>query len=90
MSSTRTVTVGSSNGLHARPAKLFVEAAQNAGVPVTITKGEKSVNAASILGVMSLGVEHGDQVVLTVEAENAEQTLDTLAELLTTNHDEAS
>lgn len=90
MSATRTVTVGSSNGLHARPAKLFVEAAQNAGVPVTITKGEKSVNAASILGVMSLGVEHGDQVVLTVEAENAEQTLDTLAELLTTNHDEAN
>ncbi|GAA4912067.1 HPr family phosphocarrier protein [Nesterenkonia massiliensis] len=90
MSATRTVTVGSSNGLHARPAKLFVEAAQNAGVPVTITKGEKSVNAASILGVMSLGVEHGDEVVLTVEAENAEQTLDTLAELLTTNHDEAN
>ncbi|GAA1809312.1 HPr family phosphocarrier protein [Nesterenkonia flava] len=90
MSASRTVTVGSSNGLHARPAKIFVEAAQNAGVPVTIAKGEKTVNAASILGVMSLGVEHGDDVVLTVDGDNAEQTLDALAELLTTDHDEAN
>jgi phosphocarrier protein HPr len=90
MSSTRTVTVASSQGLHARPAKLFVEAAQASGAQVTIAKGEKSVNAASILGVLSLGVEKDDQVQLTAEGENEEQTLDSLEQFLTTDHDEAS
>lgn len=89
MSATRTVTVGSSHGLHARPAKLFVEAAQGTGAQVTIAKGEKSVNAASILGVMSLGVEKDDEVLLTAEGEGAEAALDTLEEFLKTDHDEA-
>lgn len=89
MSATRTVTVASSQGLHARPAKLFVEAAQGTGAQVSIAKGDKSVNAASILGVMSLGVEKGDEVLLTAEGEGAEAALDTLEEFLKTDHDEA-
>lgn len=89
MSAQRTVTVASSQGLHARPAKLFVEAAQNAGAEITIAKGDKQVNAASILGVMSLGVDHGDQVVLTAEGDGAEAALDALETFLTTDHDEA-
>ena len=49
----RTVTVASSVGLHARPASLFSQAAAKAGVPVTLTSAAgKSVNAASILGVL--------------------------------------
>ncbi|MBF4568436.1 HPr family phosphocarrier protein [Plantibacter sp. VKM Ac-2880] len=88
---TRTVRIGSSHGLHARPAKLFTQAAKDAGAPVTIAKGSgKAVNAASILGVIALAVEHGDYVTLSVEGEGAaaEGTLDTLSELLVTDHDE--
>ncbi|MBN9632620.1 MAG: HPr family phosphocarrier protein, partial [Actinobacteria bacterium] len=36
----RTATVASSSGLHARPAKLFVQAVQEKGVPVTIAVGD--------------------------------------------------
>lgn len=86
---TRTVRVGSSHGLHARPAKLFAQAAKDAGIPVTIAKGAGSpVNAASILGVISLGAEKGDYLTLTADGENAEGVLDALVELLTTDHDE--
>lgn len=86
----RTVQIGSSHGLHARPAKLFAQAAKDAGIPVTIAKGAGSpVNAASILSVISLGVEHGDTVTLTADGDDAEATLDTLTELLTTDHDAA-
>lgn len=85
----RTVRIGSSHGLHARPAKLFAQAAKDAGIPVTVAKDSgKAVNAASILGVIALGVEHGDYVTLTAEGEGAEAVLDRLAELLTTDHDE--
>ena len=87
---TRTVRIGSSHGLHARPAKLFTQAAAAAPGAVTIAKGDgKPVNAASILGVISLGVEHGDYVTLSTEGDGAEATLDELTELLVTDHDEA-
>lgn len=90
---TRTVRIGSAHGLHARPAKLFAQAAKSAGHPVTIAKDSgKPINAASILGVISLGVEQGDYVTLAVETDDAaagEQTLDTLADLLSTDHDAA-
>ena len=83
----RTVVVASAHGLHARPAALFTQAAAKAGVPVTIAKGGKSVNAASILGVISLGIDHGDEVVIAVDGEDAETVLDELTDLLTTDHD---
>lgn len=84
---TRTVVVASAHGLHARPAALFSQAAAKAGVPVTITKGAKTVNAASILGVISLGIDHGDEVTLNVEGDESEALLDELSELITTDHD---
>jgi phosphocarrier protein len=91
MTATRTVRIGSSHGLHARPAKLFAQAAKESGLAVTIAKDSgKPVNAASILGVISLAVEHGDYVTLTAEGEGAEGVLDTLTELLTTDHDQDS
>jgi phosphocarrier protein HPr len=84
----RTVRIGSAHGLHARPAKLFAQAAKDAGIPITVSKGSGNpVNAASILGVIALGVEQGDYVTLTADGDDAEAALDTLAELLTTDHD---
>jgi len=88
MSATRTVRIGSSHGLHARPAKLFVQAAKESGLPVPRAKDAgKPVNAPSILGVIALGINQGDYVTLTAEGENAESVLDDLADLLTTDHD---
>ena len=85
---TRTVRIGSSHGLHARPAKLFAQAAKDSGIPVTIAKDAGSpVNAASILGVIALGIEQGDYVTLTADGDSAETTLDLLSELLSTDHD---
>ena len=85
----RTVRIGSSSGLHARPAKLFAQAVKQSGANVTIAKGSGSpVNAASILGVIALGVEYGDYVTLTADGDSAESVLDELADLLATDHDE--
>ncbi len=84
----RTVTVASSVGLHARPASLFAQAAAKLGVPVTLTSSAgKSVNAASILGVLSLGVGHGEQVTISADGDGAEAALDELATVLETDLD---
>jgi phosphocarrier protein HPr len=83
----RTVTIASAHGLHARPASLFVQAVTGSGLPVQLAKGDKSINAGSILGVISLGIEHGDEVTLSAEGDNAETVLDELATFLATDHD---
>ncbi|SFS02762.1 Phosphocarrier protein HPr [Agrococcus baldri] len=80
----RTVTVESAHGLHARPASLFAQAAAKASSAVTVTKGEKQVNAASILSVISLGVNKGDSITI---ASDDESVLDELEQLLATDHD---
>lgn len=86
--SERTVTVASSVGLHARPASLFAQAAAKVGVPVTLTSAAgKSVNAASILGVLSLGIGHGETVTLSADGDGADAALDSLAEVLNTDLD---
>lgn len=87
--SERTVTVASSVGLHARPASLFAQAAAKAGVAVTLTSAAgKTVNAASILGVLSLGIGHGETVTLAADGDGADAALDSLAELLATDLDQ--
>ena len=85
---TRTVTIASSVGLHARPAALFVEAATNSGLDVEIARpGEDAVDATSILGVMALGARYGEEVVLSAEGDGADAALDSLVELLSRDLD---
>lgn len=83
----RTLSVASTHGLHARPAALFVKAVTDSGCTVELQKGERKINAASILGVVSLGIDHGDEVVLRVDGENADAVLDSLAAFLEKDHD---
>jgi phosphocarrier protein HPr len=76
----RTVIVGSSVGLHARPAALIAQAAVNAGVGVTLAvEGGDPVDAGSALMIMTLGAGCGTPV--TVFAEN-EDVLDSIADLV--------
>ena len=86
----RTVAIGSTVGLHARPAALFVQAAAAAGVPVTIAKdGGSPVNARSILSVLALDARGGDEVTLRADGEGADAALDALVALLLVDHDAA-
>jgi phosphocarrier protein HPr len=84
----RTATVASSSGLHARPAKLFVQAVQAKSVPVTIAIGDgPQLNAGSILSLMGLAASKGTVVTLRSEAAGADTALDELVTLLETDLD---
>ena len=81
----RTVVIAVREGLHARPAALFAQAAASQPVPIRIAKpGGQAVDAASILGLMTLGADAGDQVVLTTESDGGEAAaaLDALEQFL--------
>ncbi|MDA8375252.1 MAG: HPr family phosphocarrier protein [Actinomycetota bacterium] len=82
--------VGSTVGLHARPAALFAAAAAAAPVPISICKpGGEPVDARSILSVLTLDARCGDELILTAEGPGAEEALASVASVLETNHDQA-
>jgi phosphocarrier protein len=67
---TKTVTVGSAVGLHARPAALIAEAVSKSGVPVTLaTPGGNAIDAGSPLMIMTLGAKKGTEVVVSSDDE---------------------
>lgn len=85
----RTVVVASKAGLHARPAAVFVKAAAGQPTPATIRKPDGDpVDASSILAIMTLGVEQGDEVILQADGDKADETLANLEALLAKELDE--
>ena len=79
----RRVRVQTEVGLHARPAALFVQAATKAPFGVTVTKaGKDPVNAKSILSVLGLDAQHGEEIVIAAEGDDADVVLDQLAALV--------
>lgn len=84
----RDATIASSSGLHARPAKLFVQAVKEKAIPVTIAVGDgPALDAGSILSLMGLAAGKGTVVTLRSDAPGSETALAELVELLETDLD---
>ena len=73
-------------GIHARPAGLLVkEVKSHAGSTVTITKGEKSINALKLMALMQMGIKQGDAITVSVEGGDEEGTAAALEAFLKAN-----
>ena len=68
----RTVTVRREAGLEARPIAMLVQKASQFSSRVYIEVGTKCINAKSIMGMMSLRVCNGDEVVVVTEGNDEE------------------
>ena len=78
---TKTVKVGSSVGLHARPAALIAEAADALGTEVTLAvPGDDPVDASSSLLIMTLGAACGDTIEVSGEDQAAVDEIAALVE----------
>jgi phosphotransferase system HPr (HPr) family protein len=75
-------------GLHARPATRLVQTAARFQASIQLKFGDKVANAKSIVGVLKLGAEMGDTLVLRTEGEDAEEAVKTLSELVLRKFDE--
>ncbi|APW98460.1 phosphocarrier protein HPr [Halobiforma lacisalsi AJ5] len=81
----RTVTIVPEDGLHARPASRFVEAANEYDSEVTVAPVDGDpVNAASMLAVTGLNAPSGEDVVITADGPDEEAALEALEAVLTT------
>ncbi|HAK57356.1 MAG TPA: HPr family phosphocarrier protein [Lachnospiraceae bacterium] len=72
-------------GIHARPAGLFVKEAASCECNVTISKDGKEVDAKRILGVMGLGVKQGQEIVLKCDGPDEDEAIAKLQAFLESN-----
>lgn len=78
----RNVIVRLETGLHARPAARFVQEANQYQSEIYIVKGNKKVNAKSIMGVMSLAVARGTEITIIAEGRDEQKAVEALVEIV--------
>ena len=79
------VLVSNQVGLHARPATFFIQRANEYKASIWVEKEERKVNAKSLLGVLSLGITRGVNIIISAEGPDEEQAVNSLVELITSN-----
>ena len=79
----REITIKNPQGLHARPAALFVQIVSRYDSNVIVQRGDEQVNGKSIMGILTLGAQQGTTVIIIAEGEDADDVVKDLDELLT-------
>jgi phosphocarrier protein len=77
-----TVTISNKLGLHARASAKLTKLAGSFPCNVWMSKGERRINAKSIMGVMMLAAGLGSEVMLDTQGERDEEALSALLALI--------
>lgn len=76
------ITVTASEGLHARPASIFVAQANQYKSQIKIKLGEQQEDAKSIISVMSMGIKAHSDIELIAVGEDQVEAVDNLVSLI--------
>ncbi len=76
------VSIQNAEGLQSKPAALLVQTACRYTSRILIEQGPKTINAKSMMGVLSLGVGPGDVIVLRVDGEDENSAMEAMASLI--------
>lgn len=77
------VVIRNPQGLHARPAAMFVQIASRYNSNVSVQKGDERVNGKSIMGILTLGIEQNSKVILEADGDDADEVVTELTRFLT-------
>ncbi len=66
------ITINLSTGLEARPVAQLVQVASQFNSEIYVEIGKKRVNAKSIMGMMTLGLDAGEEITLSANGEDEE------------------
>ncbi|MDH5656936.1 MAG: HPr family phosphocarrier protein [Spirochaetia bacterium] len=78
----KTITISMKEGMHTRPAAIFVREAGKFQSEIRLTSSEVTVNGKSIMGILMLALGEGAEVIITAEGPDEENALDSLSEIL--------
>ncbi len=76
----RRLKVRNDLGLHIRPAATIVKLLQSYKSSVTFTYNEDTINARSIMSILTLVARKNTQITVIVEGQDAEDTMRNLAD----------
>jgi|YNPMSStandDraft_2_1061718.scaffolds.fasta_scaffold00073_13 phosphotransferase system HPr (HPr) family protein len=76
------------DGVHARPAALFVEKANSFKSSIKIVKDNIEVDAKSIMSIMMLGLTFGTKITLKVDGEDESEAIEALYKFIDNNFHE--
>ncbi len=82
------VTIPNRNGLHARPAAMFVKISSRYRAELWVQKDEERVNGKSIMGLMMLAAGKGSKLTLTAEGADAAKVIEDIRRLVESGFDE--
>ena len=74
-------------GLHARPAALFVQMANKFDSRITIKRDDEEVNGKSIMGILMLGAEKGSVIIIEADGEDAASAVEELEKIIMIEED---
>ena len=77
------ITIQISNGLEARPIAMLVQVASQFESEIYVESGNKKINAKSIMGMMTLGLDTGDSVTISANGADEEEAMDQIEGYLT-------
>ena len=81
----REIIISTEQGLHARPAALFVQLAGKYDSEIIVRKDTEAVNGKSIMGVLMLAAEKGSKITISIEGDDAQAAMDELVGFLKSN-----
>ena len=76
------IVINNDQGLHARPAALFVQLANKYDCEIVVRKGSNTVNGKSIMGILMLAAERGSKLMISAEGEDASKAVEELGNFL--------
>lgn len=79
---TKKITIKIPTGLEARPVALLVQVASQYESSIYVECENKKVNAKSIMGMMSLGLAAGEEVVVTADGQDEEAAMENIEKYL--------
>ncbi len=82
------VTIKNRAGIHARPASLIVQTANNYDSQVYLEKDGTKINAKSIMGIITLGASYKSDLVVSAEGEDEAEAVDALVKLFESRFEE--
>lgn len=81
----KSIQIKLETGLEARPVAMLVQVASQFDSTVYINADEKKVNAKSIMGMMSLGLDSGEQVTVVADGKDEETAVEEIEKFLSGN-----
>ena len=74
--------VKNKQGLHARPAAMFVQVANKFDSRITVRRDTEEVNGKSIMGILMLGAEKGSLIIIEADGLDAQEALTELEKIV--------